>query len=70
MHKKAKILTCSSCKAGEIFGVPALYKVSGYHMEESRPYRALLCEEHTEVMHDYLKNPKIKPLTPAPHPDA
>lgn len=57
-----KIKCCSSCKAGEIFNVPALYKVSGYHVEEGRPYRALLCEEHLEMMHDYLINIKYKKL--------
>ena len=58
-----KLKCCSSCKAGEIFNVPADYKVSGYHAEEGRPYRALLCEEHFEMMHDYLTKIKAKKLT-------
>lgn len=54
---------CSSCKTGEIFDVPAVFKVSGYHVEERRPYRALLCEEHFEMMHDYLIRVKAQRIS-------
>lgn len=57
---KLIIKFCSSCKAGEIFDVPAVYKVTGYYIQENRPYRASLCEDHAEMMHDYLSKIRMR----------
>ncbi len=54
----SKIKICSSCKAGEIYDVPADCYVKGKRWpvnnfaEKMIPYRAYLCKDHLEMLLD------------------
>lgn len=58
---KAKGKECSSCRNGEIYGVPADYQIAGV-LDGDRPvpFRANVCAKHAEILQSENSRLKIK----------